>query len=182
MEKGDLSEKSEHRACMHDHTWLRLAKSPNSMLQQPSLLQRLRYGAATRKMRDRYGARALWRRWCVRRRGRRGTDGARGLGFDACCECLQISSSPTLRGAQSRCKPRHNRRACAQRASSLVVSLPGFRVDGVQEDAMTTAALAEKGQVGFAKLMRWLDGSRVSVLYLGQARTARFALIDLEPG
>ena len=49
MEKGDLSEKSEHRACMHDHTWLRLAKSPNSMLQQPSLLQRLRYGAATRK-------------------------------------------------------------------------------------------------------------------------------------
>jgi hypothetical protein len=65
---------------------------------------------------------------------------------------------------------------------SLVVSLPGFRVDGVQEDAMTTAALAEKGQVGFAKLMRWLDGSRVSVLYLGQARTARFALIDLEPG
>ena len=47
---------------------------------------------------------------------------------------------------------------------------------------MTTAALAEKGQVGFAKLMRWLDGSRVSVLYLGQARTARFALIDLEPG
>lgn len=28
MEKGDLSEKSEHRACMHDHTWPRLAKSP----------------------------------------------------------------------------------------------------------------------------------------------------------
>jgi len=81
------------------------------MLQQPSLLQRLRYGAATRKMRDRYRAKALWRRWCVRRRGRHGTDGARGLGFDACCECLQISSSPTPRGAQSRCKPRHNRRA-----------------------------------------------------------------------
>ena len=68
------------------------------------------------------------------------------------------------------------------RASSHVVSLPGFRVDGVQEDAMTTAALAETGQVGFARLMRWLDGSRISVLYLGQARTARFALIDLEPG
>ena len=47
---------------------------------------------------------------------------------------------------------------------------------------MTTAALAETGQVGFARLMRWLDGlRRVSVLYLGQARTARFALIDLEP-
>lgn len=58
---------------------------------------------------------------------------------------------------------------------------PGFRDGGVQQDAMTTAALAEKGQVGFARLMRRI-GMRVSVLYLGLARTARFALIDLEPG
>lgn len=64
-------------------------------------------------------------------------------------------------------------KACAQGLLSLVVSLPGFRVDGVQEDAMTTAALAEKGQVGFARSMRWLDGLRVSVLYLGQVRIAR---------
>ena len=107
MEKGDLSGKSEHRACMHDHTWLRLAKSPtsNAATAQPTATPTLWCG--NKKMRDRYRARALWRRWCVRRRGRHGADGARGLGFDDCCKCLQIPSSPTPRGAQSRCKPRH---------------------------------------------------------------------------
>ena len=103
MEKGDLSEKSE--ACMHDRTWLRLAKFPYMRCwNRPSLLQRLRHGAA-RKMRDRYRVSALRRRWCVRCRGRHGTDGARGLGFDACCECLQISSSPTLARPPGRAEP-----------------------------------------------------------------------------
>jgi hypothetical protein len=42
--------------------------------------------------------------------------------------------------------------------SRASLPLPGFRVGGVQQDAMTTAALAEKGQVGFARLMRRVEG------------------------
>lgn len=49
---------------------------------------------------------------------------------------------------------------------------------------MTTAALAEKGQVGFCQIDEARVGMRASVLsvYLGLARTARFALIDFQPG
>ena len=42
----------------------------------------------------------------------------------------------------------------ARESQGLLLRLPGFRVGGVQEDAMTTAGLVEKGQVGVAGLVR----------------------------
>ena len=76
---------------------------------------------------------------------------------------------PALRGAQSRCKPCHNLKGLRARVKGFAGLWPGFRVGGVQQDAMTTAALAEKGQVGFCQIDEARVGMRASVLYLSWA-------------
>ena len=90
---------------------------------------------------------------------------------------------PALRGAQSRCKPCHNLKGLRARVKGFAGLWPGFRVGGVQEDAMTTAGLAEKGQVGVAGLVRRVDeGWERGKRPLSWDGEYRFASIDLGPG